>query len=63
MDADSGPTSEGSYRSSIKAAAASVLISVQQTVCLLHQGAQLVVAIENADKQQDGIIALYHQTQ
>ncbi|PMH22955.1 alkaline phosphatase [Vibrio lentus] len=57
MDADSGPTSEGSIDLQSAAAASGIDIGAANSVST-HQGL-VAVAIENADKQQDGIIALY----
>ncbi|OBT05614.1 alkaline phosphatase [Vibrio cyclitrophicus] len=57
MDADSAPTSEGSIDLQSAAAASGINIGAANSVST-HQGL-VVVAIENADKQQNGIIALY----
>ncbi|ERM57203.1 MULTISPECIES: choice-of-anchor I family protein [Vibrio] len=57
MDADSAPTSEGSIDLQSAAAASGINIGAANSVST-HQGL-VAVAIENADKQQNGIIALY----
>ncbi|PMN45159.1 alkaline phosphatase [Vibrio lentus] len=57
MDADSAPTSEGSIDLQSAAAASGIDIGAANSVST-HQGL-VAVAIENADKQQNGIIALY----
>ncbi|WP_135457086.1 choice-of-anchor I family protein [Vibrio echinoideorum] len=57
MDADSAPTSEGSIDLQSAAAASGITIGAANSVST-HQGL-VAVAIENADKQQNGIIALY----
>ncbi|MEZ8245301.1 alkaline phosphatase [Vibrio splendidus] len=57
MDADSGPTSEGSIDLQSAAVASGIDIGAANSVST-HQGL-VAVAIENADKQQNGIIALY----
>ncbi|OED65265.1 alkaline phosphatase [Vibrio splendidus ZS-139] len=57
MDADSAPTSEGSIDLQSAAAASGITIGAANSVST-HQGL-VSVAIENADKQQNGIIALY----
>ncbi|NOJ15661.1 choice-of-anchor I family protein [Vibrio splendidus] len=57
MDTDSTPTSEGSIDLQSAAAASGIDIGAANSVST-HQGL-VAVAIENADKQQDGIIALY----
>jgi YVTN family beta-propeller protein len=57
MDTDSAPTSEGSIDLQSAAAASGIDIGAANSVST-HQGL-VAVAIENADKQQDGIIALY----
>ncbi|PTQ06951.1 alkaline phosphatase [Vibrio splendidus] len=57
MDSDSAPTSEGSIDLQSAAAASGIGIGAANSVST-HQGL-VAVAIENADKQQNGIIALY----
>ncbi|MCG9639225.1 choice-of-anchor I family protein [Vibrio sp. Isolate34] len=57
MNADSTPTSEGSIDLQSAAAASGINIGAANSVST-HQGL-VAVAIENADKQQNGIIALY----
>ncbi|PMM63662.1 choice-of-anchor I family protein [Vibrio splendidus] len=57
MDADSAPTSEGSIDLQSAAADSGIDIGAANSVST-HQGL-VAVAIENADKQQNGIIALY----
>ena len=57
MDSDSAPTSEGSIDLQSAAAASGINIGAANSVST-HQGL-VAVAIENADKQQNGIIALY----
>ncbi|PML46189.1 alkaline phosphatase [Vibrio lentus] len=57
MDSDSAPTSEGSIDLQSAAAASGIDIGAANSVST-HQGL-VAVAIENADKQQNGIIALY----
>ncbi|MCG9546014.1 choice-of-anchor I family protein [Vibrio sp. Isolate33] len=57
MNADSAPTSEGSIDLQSAAAASGINIGAANSVST-HQGL-VAVAIENADKQQNGIIALY----
>lgn len=57
MNADSAPTSEGSIDLQSAAVASGIDIGAANSVST-HQGL-VAVAIENADKQQDGIIALY----
>ncbi|MFA0147818.1 choice-of-anchor I family protein [Vibrio lentus] len=57
MDADSVPTSEGSIDLQSAAAASGIDIGAANSVST-HQGL-VAVAIENVDKQQNGIIALY----
>ncbi|WP_052880373.1 choice-of-anchor I family protein [Vibrio coralliirubri] len=57
MNADSAPTSEGSIDLQSAAAASGIDIGAANSVST-HQGL-VAVAIENADKQQNGIIALY----
>ncbi|MEZ9407573.1 choice-of-anchor I family protein [Vibrio sp. 10N.286.48.F5] len=57
MNADSAPTSEGSIDLQSAAAASGITIGAANSVST-HQGL-VAVAIENADKQQNGIIALY----
>lgn len=57
MDADSGPISEGSIDLQSAAVASGIDIGAANSVST-HQGL-VAVAIENADKQQNGIIALY----
>ncbi|MEZ9005043.1 choice-of-anchor I family protein [Vibrio splendidus] len=57
MDADSGPTSEGSIDLQSAAVASGIDIGAANSVST-HQGL-VAVAIENADKQRNGIIALY----
>ncbi|MEZ8320892.1 choice-of-anchor I family protein [Vibrio splendidus] len=57
MNADSAPTSEGSIDLQSAALASGIDIGAANSVST-HQGL-VAVAIENADKQQNGIIALY----
>ncbi|MFA0309562.1 choice-of-anchor I family protein [Vibrio splendidus] len=57
MDSDSAPTSEGSIDLQSAAVASGIDIGAANSVST-HQGL-VAVAIENADKQQNGIIALY----
>lgn len=57
MDSDSAPTSEGSIDLQSAATASGINIGAANSVST-HQGL-VAVAIENADKQQNGIIALY----
>lgn len=57
MNADSSPNSEGSIDLQSAALASGINIGVANSVST-HQGL-VAVAIENADKQQNGIIALY----
>ncbi|MFA0013975.1 choice-of-anchor I family protein [Vibrio lentus] len=57
MNSDSAPTSEGSIDLQSAAAASGIDIGAANSVST-HQGL-VAVAIENADKQQNGIIALY----
>ncbi|MBJ2147360.1 choice-of-anchor I family protein [Vibrio sp. IB15] len=57
MNADSAPTSEGSIDLQSAATASGINIGAANSVST-HQGL-VAVAIENADKQQNGIIALY----
>ncbi|MEZ9393932.1 choice-of-anchor I family protein [Vibrio splendidus] len=57
MDTDSAPTSEGSIDLQSAAAASGINIGAANSVST-HQGL-VAVAIENTDKQQNGIIALY----
>ncbi|PMG34765.1 alkaline phosphatase [Vibrio splendidus] len=57
MNADSAPTSVGSIDLQSAAAASGINIGAANSVST-HQGL-VAVAIENADKQQNGIIALY----
>ncbi|MEZ9894494.1 choice-of-anchor I family protein [Vibrio lentus] len=57
MDSDSAPTSEGSIDLQSAAAASGIDIGAANSVST-HQGL-VAVAIENVDKQQNGIIALY----
>ncbi|MEZ9873094.1 choice-of-anchor I family protein [Vibrio sp. 10N.261.51.C6] len=57
MNADSAPTSEGSIDLQSAATASGIDIGAANSVST-HQGLVAVV-IENADKQQNGIIALY----
>ncbi|MBT9243396.1 choice-of-anchor I family protein [Vibrio splendidus] len=57
MDSDSAPTSEGYIDLQSAAAASGINIGAANSVST-HQGL-VAVAIENADKQQNGIIALY----
>ncbi|PTP51651.1 choice-of-anchor I family protein [Vibrio splendidus] len=57
MNSDSAPASEGSIDLQSAAAASGVDIGAANSVST-HQGL-VAVAIENADKQQNGIIALY----
>ncbi|MEZ8843596.1 choice-of-anchor I family protein [Vibrio splendidus] len=57
MDADSGPTFEGFIDLQSAAVASGIDIGAANSVST-HQGL-VAVAIENADKQQNGIIALY----
>ncbi|CDT27069.1 putative alkaline phosphatase [Vibrio coralliirubri] len=57
MDSDSAPTSAGSIDLQSAAAASGIDIGAANSVST-HQGL-VAVAIENADKQQNGIIALY----
>ncbi|OBT00108.1 alkaline phosphatase [Vibrio tasmaniensis] len=57
MDSDSAPTSEGSIDLQSSAVASGIDIGAANSVST-HQGL-VAVAIENADKQQNGIIALY----
>lgn len=57
MNADSLPNSEGSIDLQSAAAASGIDIGAANSVST-HQGL-VAVAIENADKQQNGIIALY----
>ncbi|OEF93739.1 choice-of-anchor I family protein [Vibrio splendidus] len=57
MNADSAPTSAGSIDLQSAAAASGIDIGAANSVST-HQGL-VAVAIENADKQQNGIIALY----
>ena len=57
MDSDSVPTSEGSIDLQSAAVASGIDIGAANSVST-HQGL-VAVAIENADKQQNGIIALY----
>ncbi|OBT19930.1 alkaline phosphatase [Vibrio tasmaniensis] len=57
MNADSAPTSEGSIDLQSAAVASGIDIGAANSVST-HQGL-VAVAIENADKQQNGIIALY----
>ncbi|MFV8463584.1 choice-of-anchor I family protein [Vibrio campbellii] len=57
MNADSSPNSEGSIDLQSAALASGINIGAANSVST-HQGL-VAVAIENADKQQNGIIALY----
>lgn len=57
MNADSAPTSEGSIDLQSAATASGINIGAANSVST-HQGL-VAVAIENEDKQQNGIIALY----
>ncbi|MFM2606487.1 choice-of-anchor I family protein [Vibrio chagasii] len=57
MNADSSPSSEGSIDLQSAATASGINIGAANSVST-HQGL-VAVAIENADKQQNGIIALY----
>ncbi|MFA0225146.1 choice-of-anchor I family protein [Vibrio splendidus] len=57
MNSDSAPASEGSIDLQSAAAASGIDIGAANSVST-HQGL-VAVAIENADKQQNGIIALY----
>ncbi|PTO68646.1 choice-of-anchor I family protein [Vibrio splendidus] len=57
MDSDSAPTSEGYIDLQSAAAASGINIGAANSVST-HQGL-VAVAIENADKQQNGVIALY----
>ncbi|MFS1860156.1 choice-of-anchor I family protein [Vibrio lentus] len=57
MNADSAPKSEGSIDLQSAAAASGINIGAANSVST-HQGL-VAVAIENADKQKNGIIALY----
>ncbi|MFA0235446.1 choice-of-anchor I family protein [Vibrio sp. 10N.222.55.C7] len=57
MNTDSSPSSEGSIDLQSAAAASGIDIGAANSVST-HQGL-VAVAIENADKQQNGIIALY----
>ena len=57
MNADSAPTSEGSIDLQSAATASGINIGAANSVST-HQGL-VAVAIENANKQQNGIIALY----
>ncbi|MEZ9063939.1 MULTISPECIES: choice-of-anchor I family protein [unclassified Vibrio] len=57
MDSDSAPTSAGSIDLQSAAAASGIDIGAANSVST-HQGL-VAVAIENADKQQNGIVALY----
>ncbi|MEZ8677270.1 choice-of-anchor I family protein [Vibrio splendidus] len=57
MNADSAPTSEGSIDLQSATVASGIDIGAANSVST-HQGL-VAVAIENVDKQQDGIIALY----
>ncbi|MFA0554805.1 choice-of-anchor I family protein [Vibrio sp. 10N.222.55.A1] len=57
MNTDSSPSSEGSIDLQSAAAASGIDIGAANSVST-HQGL-VAVAIENADKQQNGIVALY----
>ncbi|MCQ8866922.1 choice-of-anchor I family protein [Vibrio splendidus] len=57
MNSDSAPASEGSIDLQSAAAASGINIGAANSVST-HQGL-VAVAVENADKQQNGIIALY----